>query len=205
MENKEKESQGLMKYEADMKAFRYFDLGQGRGKGDRFLQPWLFCHVYASGSRSRGERKRASRELTRFFKQTPLQTILEEAGSEGEALVEGELMDSAAKYLAICRDDDGFGRKLFGLVRMKQEEKDDKILRDVYQAMLPLLVALKDLKEGPAMVKALDLACRRLYPERQAQMRHLVETGKDGSLGAVLPPFEDPLPEGGGSNSEPGS
>ncbi len=35
--------------EARMRAFRFFPIDGKRQQGDRFLQPWLFGHVYASG------------------------------------------------------------------------------------------------------------------------------------------------------------
>ena len=186
-----------------MGAFRYFQLEGRREPGDRFLQPWLYCHVYASGSRNKGERKRASKDLKRFFKQRQLQDLLDRAGPDGPALLEEHVFDSAAKYLQICRDDDGFGRKMFGLMRMKQEEKEDKIISDVYRAMIPLLASLTDMEEGPVMMRALDQACRHLYPQRLEDMRYLVETAKDESLESVLPPFEDLAPEDHGSDSGP--
>lgn len=189
--------------EEAMQAFRYFPLEGRQESGDRFLQPWLFCHVYAMGSRSKGERKRASKELKRFFKEGQLKAILDQAGQDRALLLEAHLFDSAAKYLAICRDDDGFGRKFFGLTRMKADEKEDKIINDVYRAMIPLLAALVDMTEGPAMMRALDQACRQQYPLRVGDIRYLVETAKDESLLSVLPPFEDPPQADHGFDSEP--
>ncbi len=69
--------------------------------------------------------------------------------------------------------------------------------------MSPLLAALVDMTEGPAMMRALDQACRQQYPLRVGDIRYLVETAKDESLLSVLPPFEDPPQADHGFDSEP--
>ncbi|NLA70903.1 MAG: hypothetical protein GX850_00455 [Clostridiaceae bacterium] len=173
-----------------MKCFRFFPLEGTRGMGDRFLQPWLYGHVYASGSRRRGELKRASKELKRFFNQRNLVPILEDAGEYRDELLESQLMDSAATYLALCRDDDGFGRKLFGLIRMKPDEREDKIIADVYTGMIPILMKLADLPERVAMIQALDHACRAQYPQRWKDMESLIDSMKDQASRSLFPPFE---------------
>ncbi len=175
--------------EERMEAFRFFKLSGKQEQGDRFLQPWLYCHVFAAGSKSRGERKRANKELKRFFTQKDLVAILNDAGERGGSLMEEHLFDSADKYLTICRDDDGFGRKLFGLMRMKSQEKEDKIIADVYRGMIPLLGLLSDVSERCTMIRALDLACRKLYPQRLADMETAVGALKDDSVRALLSPF----------------
>ena len=177
--------------EERMRTFRFFAIDGKRQQGDRFLQPWLFGHVYASGSRSRGEKRRASKELKRFFDQKELLKIMDDAGEYRDQLMEAQLYDSADKYLEICRDDDGFGRKMFGLMRMKADEKEDKIIRDVYVSMIPLLFSLENLDERFTMIKALDQACRTLYPQRLEDMKILVETMPDESIRSVLPEFEE--------------
>jgi len=184
-----------------MEAFRFFELSGKREKGDRFLQPWLYCHVFAAGTRGRSERKRASKELKRFFSQKDLTEVLQDAGDESQALLELHLFDSAAKYLTICRDDDGFGRKLFGLMRMKAKEKENKIISDVYLAMIPLLAALSDLPQGPAMIRALDQACRKLYPQRLADMEVAAESLKDDTARALIPPFDAYEPQEDGEST----
>lgn len=190
------------KIDERMKAFRLIQL-PGKGKtGDLFLQPWVYCHVFALGSRSKGERRRATRELGRFFNQKELVAILKDAGEKGETLLEEQLMDSAQKYLEICRDDDGFGRKLFGLVKLKPEAKEDKIIGDVYGAMLPLLAALPDLAEADAMIRALDRACRQFYPLRLETMEAVVASLKDDGLRERLPSFSQANQEAGGSPPE---
>ncbi len=174
----------------DLAAFRYFELEKRRGQGDRFLQPWLFSHVYATGPGGRGVRKRAEKDLKVFFGQKDLSSIFDRAGPYREEILEEVLLDSAASYLAICRDDDGFGRRLFGLMRMKGEEKEDKIIRDVYLSMLPLLASLTGLEEALPMIRALDQACRGQYPQRLEDIRQLVEGKGDDSLRDLLPPFD---------------
>ncbi len=174
-----------------MRAFRFFDIDGKRQQGDRFLQPWLFGHVYASGSRSKSERRRATKELKRFFDQKELKMLLKDAGDKGDELLEGQLFDSADKYLAICRDDEGFGRKMFGLMRMKTDEKEDKIIRDVYDGLIPLFYKLEDLDERFMMIRAIDQACRKLYPQRLADMKAWIDAMPDASLRTMLPEFED--------------
>lgn len=180
-----------------LEAFRFFTIDGKRERGDRFLQPWLFCHVYASGSKSRGERKRAGKELARFFQQKELVRILEDAGEDGRVLLEAQLFDSADKYLTICREDEGFGKKLFGLMRMKSDEKEDKIISDVYLAMLPLLLLLTELEERFTMIHALDQACRRLYPQRLEDMAYMLANMKDKTLCGLLEDFDCSPPEDG--------
>ena len=173
-----------------MEAFRFFELSGKDEKGDRFLQPWLYCHVFAAGSKGRGERKRAGKELKRFFAQKDLVAILKDAAEESDALMEMHLFDSADRYLTICRDDDGFGRKLFGLVRMKSQEKEEKIIADVYRSMIPLLAQLPDLSESRAMIRSLDRACRNLYPQRLADMEAASGVRENDSLRILLDPFD---------------
>ncbi len=170
--------------------FRYFPLEGRRGRGDRFLQPWLFCHVYASGSKRKGEMKRALKEIKHFFNQRELQEIRQDAGADADRLIEEQIVDSATAYLTICRDDDGFGKKLFGLLRMKPEEKEDKILHDVYSGMIPLLIRLEEFPERKAMMCAIDLACRSLYPRRIHDIKALVDSIEDQALRAVFFPFD---------------
>lgn len=203
MDNEKSEDLDRQTLQERLEAFRFFELDKGRGTGDRFLQPWLYCHVYATGPRGRGVRKRAVKDLGRFFTQKDLASILEGAGQDRAGLLDELLFDSAAKYLAICRDDDGFGRKLFGLMRMKGEEKEDRIIRDVYAFMIPLLVSLSELEEAGPMIRALDRACRRQYPQRLEDMRHLIESRDDDAIQALLPPFDPDPGEGNESPSGP--
>lgn len=175
-----------------MRAFRFFSLEGRKEKGDRFLQPWLFCHVYASSSKRKGELKRAYKEIKRFFAQKELQNIRKDAGPEADRIIEAEIYDSANVYLTICRDDDGFGKKLFGLMRMKANEKEEKIIRDVYDGMIPLLVRLDDFAERLVMMRAIDLACRSLYPQRLEDMKARIDAIEDPALRSVFDAFEIP-------------
>ena len=175
-----------------MDDFRYFTLDKRKEKGDRFLQPWLFCHVYASGSKGKGEIKRAYKEIKRFFEQEALQEIRKEAGADADRIIEKEIYDSANVYLTICRDDDNFGKKLFGLMRMKADEKEDKIIRDVYNGIIPLLARVGDFAERFAMMRAIDLACRSLYPQRLEDMKAWIDAIEDAELRSVFLAFEIP-------------
>ncbi|HHX18856.1 MAG TPA: hypothetical protein GX728_00255 [Clostridiaceae bacterium] len=173
-----------------MKSFRYFPLEGRKEMGDRFLLPWLYCHVYASGKRGKGEVKRAFKEIRRFFEQKELQSIRKDAGLDGDRIIEEEIFDSANVYLTICRDDDGFGRKLFGLMRMKPDEKEEKIIRDVYKGIIPLLASVNDFAERLTMMRAIDLACRSIYPQRLGDMKALLDSIEDADLRAVFCDFE---------------
>ncbi|MGI6157365.1 MAG: DUF6553 family protein [Saccharofermentanales bacterium] len=174
-----------------LRSYRFFPLKYEEGKtGDIFLRPWIYCHVYASGHKGRGERKRASRELKRFFNERPLSAILKEAGDDAETLLAWHLDNSAEVYVRLCRDDDHFGRKLFGLLRMKTDERIDKIIRDTYLSMIPLLAMLSDVPERTSMIRALDRACRRTFPTRAEDIRSLVETHLDEATRSLLPAFD---------------
>jgi hypothetical protein len=182
-----------------MDKFRYFPLEGRKEKGDRFLQPWLFCHVYASGSKRKGEIKRAYKEVIRFFGQKELQNMRKDAGEDADHIIEAEIYDSANVYLTICRDDDGFGKKLFGLLRMKADEKENKIIRDVYNGFIPLLARMEDFAERLVMMRAIDLACRSIYPQRlddmKARLRRVIFGAydpKSGMAGSVANVFDLP-------------
>lgn len=183
-----------------MKAYRFFELSGKGTTGDRFLQPWLYCHVFATGPRGRGAVKQARKELERFFNQKDLVAILDDAGEDREALLESQLIDSAEKYLTISRDDDGFGRKLFGLLRMKQPEKEDRIIGDVYRSMIPLLAALDSIPQSRMMILALDRACRGLYPQRLQDMEAAVVATLGDEYLSLLPDFVPGNPEDDGSS-----
>ena len=172
--------------------FRYFPLEGRKEKGDRFLQPWLFCHVYASGSKRKGEIKRAYKEVIRFFGQKELQNMRKDAGEDADHIIEAEIYDSANVYLTICRDDDGFGKKLFGLLRMKADEKENKIIRDVYNGFIPLLARMEDFAERLVMMRAIDLACRSIYPQRLDDMKAWIDSIEDADVRSVFDAFETP-------------
>ncbi|HHW92932.1 MAG TPA: hypothetical protein GX734_00310 [Clostridiaceae bacterium] len=175
-----------------IRSFRFFPIKGRKEMGDRFLQPWLICHVYASGNKGRGEMKRALKEIRRFFAQKELQNIRKDAGLDGDRIIEETILDSANVYLTICRDDDGFGKKLFGLMRMKADEKENKIIRDVYNGIIPLLARIDDFAERFAMMRAIDLACRSLYPQRLGDMKAWIDSIEDADLHAVFHAFEIP-------------
>ena len=50
-----------------MRAFRFFDIDGKRQQGDRFLQPWLFGHVYVLGFCLKSECRWVMKELKCFF------------------------------------------------------------------------------------------------------------------------------------------
>ena len=166
--------------------FRFFPLRNEDRKGDRFLQPWLICQVYSSEARKKSAVRRAERELCRFFEQEPLAAILESLGSRSATLKQDALEDSARVYLALCRDDEGFGRKLFGLFKMKPGEREDKILTMVYRGMIPLLSSMHDFPEKEVMISALHRGCLSVLPQRKETILVLAASFEDEEIKHLL-------------------
>ena len=94
--------------------------------------------------------------------------------------------DSALKYLKISKSDPRFGRKLLGLVRMSDEEKDNKIYNDVYNGMITLLLRMTDFPYRALMVRALDASYLTVYPEQQDAVDQWLQTLQDPAMRKIF-------------------
>lgn len=170
-----------------VEAFRFFELNNKQGEaGDRFLLPWIYSHMFGTGRQSRGNSRRAAKEINLFFNQKELLEIEQDAGDLWLELIDKHLQDSALKYLKISKYDPSFGRKFLGLVRMNDEEKDNKILKDVYGGMITLLLDLPDFPYQALMVRALDESFLSVYPERQGEVDLWLQTLPDSAMREIF-------------------
>lgn len=168
MENREDIKEELNRR---VEAFRYFALKRKEGEtGDRFLMPWIYSHMFGTNKQTKSAVKRATKEISEFFNQKELVEIEQDAGDLWMEIIGKHLHDSALKYLKISKEDPQFGRKLLGLVRMNEEEKDNKIIRDVYGGMITLLLQMPDFPYRALMVRVLDESYLTLYPEKQGEV-----------------------------------
>ncbi|MGI6616638.1 MAG: DUF6553 family protein [Saccharofermentanales bacterium] len=164
-----------------LRRFRFFPLKHEEREGDRFLLLWLTCQLYSADVRRKGRVRRARLELCRFFEQKELTNALEEAGEYRTELLEEAIFDSANVYLTICRDDDNYGRKFFGVVKMKSQDRENKILSEVYQGMLPLLAAMQDFPMRAVMARAIHTACLNVLPQCVPSIDVLLAKFREGS------------------------
>lgn len=149
-----------------LRRFRFFPLEREKRQGDRFLMLWLTCQLYAADVSRKGRVRRARRDLCRFFEQRELTSALEEAGEFRAEILEDAIFDSASVYLTICRDDENYGRKFFGIVKMKSQDRENKIIAEVYRGILPLLAAMQDFPLRVVMARAIHTACQEVLPQR---------------------------------------
>ncbi|GEM_PF-770625 len=161
--------------------FRFFPLEHEEKLGDRFLLPWLLCQLYSADASRKGRVRRARRDLCQFFEQKELTSALEEAGDRRAELLEEAIFDSANVYLTICRDDDSYGRKFFGFVKMKSQDRENKILSEVYQGMLPLLAAMQDFPVRAVMARAIHTACQAILPQRASSIESMLAAFLEGN------------------------
>lgn len=167
--------------------FRYFELkGKPGETGDRFLMPWIYSHMFGTGKQTKSVIKRATKELNEFFSQEELTEIEQKAGDMWSEIIGEHLHDSALKYLKISKSDPRFGRKLLGLVRMSDEEKDNKIYNDVYNGMITLLLRMTDFPYRALMVRALDASYLTVYPEQQDAVDQWLQTLQDPAMRKIF-------------------
>lgn len=182
-------SENVMKNELNrrLEAYRFFPLKDRKEeKGDRFLMPWIYSHIYGTNKQTKGEIKRAAKEINAFFAQKELEEIKRDAGDLWLGLIGEQLYDSALLYLRISKSDPSFARKFFGLVRMSDEETDNKIFRDVYGGMITLLLRLPEFPYRALMIRALDESFLIVYPERQAEVDQWIESLPDPAMRALF-------------------
>ena len=96
------------------------------------------------------------------------------------------MQDSALVYIKVSKADPSFGRKLLGLVRMSDQEKDNKIFNDIYGGMITLFLKMPDLPYREAMIRSLDESFLTVYPERQGDVDQWLETLPDDSMRAIF-------------------
>ncbi len=170
-----------------LEAFRFFDLKNRQHEtGDRFLLPWIYSHMFGVGRQSHSNSKRTAKELNLSFNQKELIEIEQDAGDLWLELIDKHLQDSALKYLKISKSDPNFGRKFLGLVRMSDDEKDNKIFKDVYGGMITLLFDLPDFPYRALMVRALDESYLTVYPERQDEVDQWLRTLQDPAMREIF-------------------
>ncbi|NLV98795.1 MAG: hypothetical protein GX034_03265 [Clostridiaceae bacterium] len=170
-----------------LEAFRFFELkNKKQESGDRFLLPWIYTHMFGAGRQSRDSSKRAAKEINLFFNQKELREIEQDAGDLWLELIDSHLQDSALRYLKISKSDPSFGRKFLGLLAMSDEEKDNKIFRDVYSGMITLLLDLPDFPYQALMVRALDESFLTVYPERQGEVDQWLQTLPDPAMREIF-------------------
>lgn len=176
-----------------LEAFRFFELeGKTGERGDRFLMPWIYCSLFGTGRQGGGERKRALRELRKFFNQKEMKRLATLAGDRWNDCLREQLYDSAHKYITLCRDDPDYGKKLFGLLRMKKDEVDRKLFQSVYNDMISLLFRIADFPERELMIESLDLAFLTIYPEKREAVNDWIAHLPDERYRAVFRrPFAD--------------
>ena len=169
-----------------LEAFRFFELKNRKETGDRFLLPWIYSHMFGVGRQSRGNSMRAAKELNLFFNQKELLEIEQDAGDIWIELIDKHLRDSALMYLKISKSDPNFGRKFLGLIRMTDDEKDNKIYKDVYDGMITLLFGLPNFPYRDLMVRALDESYLTVYPEQQDEVDQWLRTLQDPSMREIF-------------------
>lgn len=164
-----------------LRRFRFFPLKHEERQGDRFLMLWLTCQLYAADVKRKRRVRRARQDLCRFYEQSELVSALEEADEFRTEILEDAIFDSARVYLTICRDDENYGRKLFGFVKMKSQDRENKIIAGVYRGILPLLAAMQDFPMRVVMARAIHTACQEVLPQRAPSIEALFAAFLDGN------------------------
>ena len=167
--------------------FRFFALkGKENETGDRFLLPWIYSHLFGTGKQTKSDIKRAGKEIKEFFNDKELLEIQRDAGDIWLDAIGKHLQDSALVYIKVSKADPSFGRKLLGLVRMSDQEKDNTSFHDIYGGKITLFLKMPDLPYREAMIRSLDESFLTVYPARQGDVDQWLETLPDDSMRAIF-------------------
>lgn len=147
-----------------LEAYRFFDIKDGKEKGDRLLEPWILLLTIGRSGMSSRRLKRFEKQLAQFFARKEIANALNQAGSESDRLLFEQLLDSARNYLRITVSDPGYNSSLFGLVKLKEEDRERKLAADVHKFMQGPLLMLDNSPFRAVMMRALH----RAFIESQA-------------------------------------
>lgn len=141
-----------------LESYRFFPLESGKQQGDRFLEPWILLLTMAKAGLTKRSLKRLKKQLDQFFDRAPVRQALDAAGSDRERLLEAQLLDSARRYLDITKSDPGYNSSLFGLIKLKEEDRERKLAGDVQTHMLGTLLELDESAYRGPMLRGLHKA-----------------------------------------------
>lgn len=141
-----------------LEAYRFFDIKDGKEKGDRLLEPWILLLTIGRAGISGRRLKRFEKQLAQFFARKEISEAVAMADPESERLLYEQLLDSARNYLRITVSDPGYNSSLFGLIKLKDEDRERKLAADVHKFMQGPLLMLDESPYRAVMMRALHRA-----------------------------------------------
>ena len=134
-----------------------------RRKADMFMAQWLNFKIAITQNRSARTIKKQEAELNHFFNQPEFKKMFEEDAKRTEAAIFSEIKDSAQLYQKSCSEDSHYTSKLFGLMKMKNDEIANKAGMEVYEMMIQTLMEMADCFWRNQMIAALHLAYQDVF------------------------------------------
>lgn len=151
-----------------LEAYRFFDIKDGKEKGDRLLEPWILLLTTGRSGVSARKLRRFEKQLAQFFSRRELTNAFSMAGSKADTLLYEQLLDSAKNYLKITVSDPGYNSSLFGLIKLKDEDRAQKLAADVHKYMQGTLLLLEQSPYRAPMMRALHRAFIAAHEDGQA-------------------------------------
>jgi len=123
-------------------------------KADTFIGLWVTVIYHGRNSQGIFSRKRAVKEINRFWKDREIANILDDAQEYAEKLVYEQLYDSALGYYDACKTDRHYGSKLFDIVKLKPDEIAEKTASDIVKYVFRYLLGFDDIMYRDQIIKA---------------------------------------------------
>ncbi|MGB4610051.1 MAG: DUF6553 family protein [Saccharofermentanales bacterium] len=142
--------------------FIYVDRKQQR-KADLFLGLWLELKISVVQSHSMRAIVKQEKQLNNFFSKKEIVALLEENKEIAQKALYAEILDSARIYQKACLEDRTYGSKLLNLIRMKDDEIAYKAAKEVYQIIIPALLAMSNRNWRNQMITAVHLAYQEVF------------------------------------------
>lgn len=151
-------------YKNKIKAVRYQYLdSKKKRKGDMFVAQWLNLKIVVGQSRSARNIKKIENELNNFYTQSELQTMLSENSKIAKKVIFEEIKDAATIYQQACSEDSHYTTRLFGLMKMKEDEIANKAGDEVYNQVIRSLMLMSDSFWRNQMIVAIHLAYQEVF------------------------------------------
>ena len=107
--------------------------------------------------------RKIEKELNDFYRQPDLHALLSENSKIAKKAIFNEIKDSATVYQQACAEDSNYASKLFGLMKMKEDEVANKAGNEVYNQVVRSLLLMSDSFWRNQMIVAIHLAYQEVF------------------------------------------
>lgn len=143
-------------------------------KGDRLIELWTLLFYHSKNSLSNWGIRTARKEINSFFEHSRWQIAMQKAGEGQRKLLIEQLLDSAAIYIATCRDDSKYGSKILGIGRMSSEEIAQKSSREICD-LIRYLLKLELPGESRAIIHGVIMSFPRVFVSQREALAQAIK------------------------------